>query len=419
MIELRNQDSKHSILKIITNHPLYFLVSLAFFISSIGTAFTSVAVYFLLEQYQSSSIVFASVFIAGTLPGFITSLWSGRVVHRKNLFYSVFCCQVIATIALIIPLTGMRLHRVDLLITAEVIACASTGILLPFIKNLEKSTFKNKHLEFLAAYDTYFFTFSFILGQGLATILLTFMSTYAFLLIDLCTYIASCSLLFSLRKSFKKCHLESHQNKSNSQQLRLTVLSKTQKNVLIMFIWIALTCSAPMALLPSIGQQFTAVNLLGLSPTLMLLCSRTIGQMFAPILATMLGIEKISRSRLLLVIMLLSYLMCYAGAFAQSSLLLSCILVITAHFCSNIVFTTAQYRLLKEFSVKTIGWAAAFNYRAMTLSTVTITFIAGYWIELFDIPSLFLLLLMVFIIGFLIITWPWSFLIKLRSYHHD
>lgn len=410
---------KTSIQQIVRSHPLYFLASLAFFISTVGTAFTSVAVYFLLEQYQAHAMVFAVVFAAGTLPGFLTSLWAGNVVHRKNLFFSVLGCQIIATIALAVPLIGMTLKRVELFVVAEIIASATTGILLPFIKRLEKLSFQDKHLEFIAAYDTYFFTFSFIFGQGMATILLGFMSTKLFLLIDFFTYLVSCAFLISLRESFQKIHMNTLSSEAQYDANCYRTLGANQRRVLLTFIWLSLTCSAPMALLPAMGQRFSVSTMLALSPTLVLLCSRTVGQILAPIIATFLGIAQMATSKALLVAMLCAYLFCYAGAFSSHNLWLSCAMVIVAHFFSNIVFTIAQYQLLKEFNAHIIGWAAAFNYRAMIISSVSISLLAGFWIDHLSLPSLFILLFFIMVVGFVSINWPLRFLKKTGRFYSE
>lgn len=382
---------------------IFFLLSLAFFLSSIGTSFTSVVIYYTLDINDSAYSVFTWVFAAGTIPGLITSIWAGKNANKKSVFRIVLICQISTCIVLIISIIEFKLNNFWFLIAAEVAASASGGILLPFSKTVEKKIFGSKNLEFLAIWDTVIFTLTFIFGQGLASLLLVFINPLTLLYLDLISYVVCLFIIIAIRKPLTNLNKKRRESVS-PRKIDKTKYTKEQKDVLYNFAWLSLVCAPPMALLPSFGRNFDSINMFEINSTLLLICSRTLGQIMGPFITGLLRIKSLHDSTLLPPLMLLIYLLCYSYVFFGKNIIIACALVISAHTFSNIAFTITQFRFLSVFDEEDIGMGAALNYRVTTFIISASAIISGYWVDMSGILPIYICLIIIAIMGYYVVN---------------
>lgn len=356
-------------LQFLKQRPLYFRVLIALFVSGIGTALTSVAVYQELTRTQAGSIGFSLAFAAGLIPGFLTSLISGRLAHRWSVGKVLILGQLAGLIALSIPLFGYHAGRIGWLFVAEATASAISGILLPLYKGLERQSFNDEAFEALASLDTFLLTTNFILGQGVGALLASHLSLAQFLWLDATTYIVALVLLFPIAR-----HLPSLATSDEvSPSPNLAALTLKQKKALMILPWLALICAPPMILLPARAVQWgpsvEVIAAFTMAPVLLIICSRTLGQILGPLAAAHLKMARLSATRWALPLTLFIYLVFYAVAYNVQSLPLVLISVLCAHVASNVVYAVGNYQMLHAFSpTETVG-ASARTYRWMTAIT--------------------------------------------------
>ena len=354
------------LLKLIFSKPLFAKVFLAFFISGIGTAFTSVAVYESLTKQDYGPFGFALAFSAGVLPGILTSWWAGRKYLSWSFGKLMVCAQVFGLVMLVFPLVSTLTNSVGWLLMAEVTASAVGGLLLPVYKTIEKSSFSEEELPQLAVLDTFLLTANFICGQGLGSLLTSMMSLRAFLFVDALSYVLAIGILIPLVKELSELKPKSEES---PKSFSYKALSSQQKKGIWLLPWLALTCAPLMVLLPSRSGDFSKVNLGGvmMTPALFLICSRTIGQLIGPWLASQLNIERLNGKHWSLSAALLIYVVLYSGAYLSSSIFAAAAFCVLAHVCSNVVYSVGNYRLMKVFDSTQVGWAFGYVYRISTL----------------------------------------------------
>lgn len=367
---------------ILKNKPVFLRVVLAFFISGIGTAFTSVAIYQEFAAQNIGAIGFAIVFVAGLLPGFITSSFAANRYKAWPVFTVLIAGQLLGLIALAIPLIGSYTHNVFCLLVAEIVASAIGGVLLPIYKTIERSSFADNELNAVAPLDTFLFTANFIFGQGLGSLLASQLSLRQFLFIDFISYAIAAGLFFSLKAKLDKI---SQNQSDNKKSYAYRDLSSTQKKSLWLLPWLSFVCAPLMVLLPARGIEFsqplTLLSSIKLTPVLFIICSRTLGQLAGPFLASHWDLAKLSSTKWSLPLSLLLYIGFYSLALNTGSLLLVGVFCCLAHVASNVVYCVGNYQLLANFNSEQAGWAATIVYRAMTIVTVLSSLVGGLLVQ--------------------------------------
>lgn len=365
-----------SLFNLIFSKPIFSRVLLALFISGIGTAFTSVAVYQQLAERDFGPFGFAIAFVAGLLPGMITSYFAGRYYKRWALGKTLLLGQLVGLLMLIFPLVAGSGGSIVWLLLAEIAASAVGGLLIPVYKTIERSSFLEEDLPKLAVLDTFWLTANFICGQGLGAILASVLTLRQFLLVDVFSYILALIILWPLGSQIKETVKDAE---SFSDRESYRKLDSRQKQAVWLLPWLAFTCAPLMILFPAKGADFSEVHFFGsvmMVPALFLICFRTLGQLIGPMVAAKLDIQKLSEKKFVLVWALLSYIFLYTCAFKVSSIYAAAVLCLMAHILSNIVYAVGNYQLMKFFKPEEVGWAFTFVYRISTL-LIGITAIAS------------------------------------------
>lgn len=347
--------------RIIFSRPAYARVLGALFVSGIGSAFTSVAVYRELGARGAGDFTFALAFAAALLPGFFTSFGASRISRVFRLRGLLLICLGGGLIGLLLPLLGYLEGNLVCLLGAEVLASASGGLLLPVFKGLERASFAEDDFQTLAALDSWIFTGNFIFGQGLGALLAARLSFEAFLLTDAFAYVVAILLVYPLNHGLSL--------PLPADDEALPELRGERRRAVLLLPWLALTCAPPMILLPARAGEWSAAEFAGvqLAPVLLLICARTLGQLLGPLLALRFDLARIGERSWALPLFLVSYLALYVGAYLASSLALVAGLVLLAHVSSNFLYAVGNFRLLQVFSAAETVEVAGFTYRGVTL----------------------------------------------------
>ncbi|NCN40838.1 MFS transporter [bacterium] len=369
-----------NLIKLLLEKPLFLRALLALFVSGIGTAFTSVAVYQTLSTMNWGASGFGLAFAAGLLPGMLTSTISGKHSYKWPVGKMLVAGQIIGLMALLFPIFGTGEYQIWWLLLSEVLASAVSGLLIPIFKSLERSSFEEDQFPSLASIDTFIITANFILGQGVGALLVSHLSLTLYLLFDVASYLIALILLWPLARKLKSLSAEEEPG-SDHRLPSFWALKPDQKKVLFLMNWLPLVTVPLMVTLPARGLEFGAsskvVGFLTMTPALFLICGRTAGQILGPMVALKMNMERISQKSWSLSLALFLYIFGYTLAFLVPSLHLAVLCCMFAHLASNVVYSVGNFQLMKSFSASEIGWAAGFLYRSASLIMGVVALLAG------------------------------------------
>lgn len=363
---------------LIKKKPAFFLVSLATLMSGIGTAFTSIVVYAELERSSAPAFMFAVAFAAGLLPGLLSSHFSGKWATNKSAVYLLVFAQIAGALMLCVPLAGLMYGQVEILLVAEGIASAVGGFLVPILQVLTRRFFENDELSVISIYESYIFTANFLLGTALGAAIYSIVGSFWFLVVDIFTYLIATALIVASYKIAGTYFVGKSESDRAEEGFRWSQLNPTQKRVFLIMPLLALCCAPSMAVLPKHAEQLGGSAWM-LTPVLLVLISRSSGQVFGPLVAGRLDFEKLISSRLAIPVCVFGFLILYAAAFHSSSLLLIGASVFMAHVLSNIVYILSFYGIPRYFDESIIGPVTARNYQLSVLS-ISLSALAGGWI---------------------------------------
>ena len=363
------------LLNLLRGKPRFTRVLLALFVSGLGTAFTSVAVYQQLSTLRWGPFGFGVAFAAGILPGLFTSSLSGRRAARWPVGKLLLLGQIIGLTCLIFPFLASFGNQIGWLLVAEVVTSAVTGLILPVFKSLERASFADAELPTLASLDTFLLSANFIFGQGLGSLLISSMSLRTFLIIDAISYAVALILLWPTAQSLGLIV------ESGSTLTVPRVLNFEQRVALTLMIWLPLVTVPVMVVLPSRGAEFGITTPLtawfAMTPALLLICGRTLGQILGPLLAVHLNMDRVRARPWSMPFALFLYIAAYSVALTVPSLFAAVAFCLMAHVASNVVYAIGGYQVMKAFSSAEIGWASGLLYRSATLVMGIVSLVAG------------------------------------------
>lgn len=369
-----------AIFQLLLKKKAYLYLSLAFFLSNIGTAFTAIAVYGEFAKLQVPAFFYSFAFILGLAPGLVTSHFSVRLGRRFGLAKVLVATQVAGGLLVILPLIGALEHNLWLLVLAEAIGSMIGGTLAPLYQEFLRKNFQDDELGYVSVYDSYVYTAQFILGQALGTLIYgSGIGTVNYILFDIGTYVlAAVIVLFAVMQNPTDFRNEI---KTSAAKLSWEKLTTRQKRAFWLMPLLSLACAPAMAVLPAEGAKIGSpveFLLFSISPALLFLFAKALGQLLAPQLLAKQDFEKLARSNGLLLGCVALYLLCYAGVYSLGSFGLAMPLIILAHIASNIVFVLASYSFTKNFSAEQIAMVSSRNYQASILSMSVAAFVGGF-----------------------------------------
>lgn len=351
-------------LRILKRKPNYLTVVAALFISGIGTAFTSVAVYSELAFRQSHPTLYTLAFILGLAPAVISSQVAGMYLTRFSATRWFGLMQMIAAIMLLPAIFGSK--SIALLLSAEAISSFVGGLIMPAYRYMERQSFKDDELPTAAVLDVFIFSLNFIFGQGLGALLYPLMGTQLFLIIDLMSYVLAAVIIF-LSNDISYSSAETKE----SSTFNYSQLTSLQRRALWLYPFLSFICGSLMSILPFKATQYDpSIKIIFLSPVLLLISSRTLGQMVGPFVIRGEKFMTLLKDTRFIPFCLTLFIVLYGITFNIHSLVLSAVLIVLAHIFSNIVYTVANFAITRCFDSSNITMAAARNYQFGILSLI-------------------------------------------------
>lgn len=372
---------KRNIFTLIKAHPSYFLLSLGSLVSGIGTSLTMIAIYAELSARNTPASFYSAAFILGVLPGLFTSGLTNKLSSRFKLSTILIVAELIGAASLVFPFIGLKSGLLSLLLVAEFIGSAITGLLAPFSDSIIRNNFEDQDLPLVTTYSVYSFSANFIIGQALGTILYNFIGTRIYLLLDLSSFLFAAGLIaFANRLRPHSFSLNQNGNEK-IEKFKWNELTLIQKRAFLITPALAAICAPAMSILPAIGPKFGVKANIGtiiIAPSLILLLLKTLGQMLGPLLTPSKKFEHMVNNNLLLITCLLIYLIFYLIAFTTTNIIIAGASIVLAHTFSNVVFILGSFSMTRYFSSAEIEIVSARHYQVVLVVITLSALWAGY-----------------------------------------
>jgi MFS transporter, DHA3 family, macrolide efflux protein len=374
---------------------LYFVFFLlASLIMQVGIGLTQIAVYGELVRLNANPIYFTIAFSLAVFPGLFSSRLGNYFTFKFNVMFLILGAQALGFISLIIPFLGASYHQIIFLISAEFISSFIAGLCYPAFQIYIKRVFFNDEILPLAAkLDVYVFSVNTIIGTGIGAIMYNLFSTPKYLAMNMLCYILS-FIIFTLAFCLKKDHVQKISKIELNKKYKSSIyydylfyfknMGQEKRYAFFMMIYIAIIATPSISLLPIIGNKFGSnVTVFGLvlTPAILFILSKAIGQMCGPLFIKNNMFNKIYNSKFLFFSFMLLFLLLYTFLYFSNYLFLSLVIIIFAHIFSNIIFALGMYAFQKSFSSDEIGLASSKQYQILTLSMAFISVITGFLVN--------------------------------------
>ncbi len=360
----------------------YVLIFLSMIIIGIASGFIQVILYNLLSSNNYSPFFFTLAFLAGLIPGILSShLGTNLVLHAYQHIYLTFV-NIFFALAVGLILLFHLSDNVFLLLVLECITSAVLGIFFPILQTVIKNTFKDERLALAAKIDVYAFSFQIIFGIGAGAVLINKVSAEEMLVIDLFLFLISGLVVFFAQDD-KPLNGEHTKAISKEASLFRDYTSK-QKRAFLMMPLLMLVGSPLSALLPSLNDKFGPIMILNfeLKPVHYLLISRSLGQLIGPLLVPKGLFSRIAKSNGVMLSFLVLFTLFYALLDFAGNPLVLLVVVIVAHAFSNMFYSLSFYLLQVEFAADQIpsvsGKQYRFNLTASLISTLFFGMVSNY-----------------------------------------
>ncbi|MBV8045377.1 MFS transporter [Pluralibacter sp.] len=360
-----------ALLRALRCHAWLRLLAAAFIWSSLGNGLTQVVVFGQLLQWQASPALLTLAWLFATVPGFIGSLLGETLCRRVAPLSVLMVAEAAGMLALLIPWFGLQHQSIPALLMMQSVEALLGGITWPALALIFKQGLRNDELPAATAMESLIFASQVLLGTGIGVLLFDRVSPFALLGIDVLSFLLSLGLLWLACRRFPEGAVSAPVTPV-VRGLAWATLSKVQKRSLLLLPALAAVGSPAMALLPALAQQLNPDDATGLA--LPLLFSRSLGQLFGPLLLNgdrLAGYAK--RNRLLL-----GCLLVFLGAYGVLPLtggttVAALLLIFIAHLASNVVFALGTFSVLHHFSATEVASASARTGRWQTLSAALAT----------------------------------------------
>lgn len=361
--------------------PWLLLLAFSFVISSIGNGITYIIVFSQLIHLSAPVSSLALAYVLSTVPGLAGSVVGERFTRNNNPFLVLISGECLGLLGLLIPLMAYQLNSVPLYLAAQTVSAFTIGMTFPAISKIFKTGLSADELPVATTLETIIFACNVLLGVGLGLVISNYVSFIHLLIIDVVSFVLSVIILIFSKSFFTKPFSFSN---TISSQLKFRSLSYAQRRSLLLLPLLAFTGAPAMALLPGLVPS-TAGFFDSQSTALILLFSRSLGQLIGPLLLNPERFEKNSNNNIKIIFSLFIFILCYGLLPIFPSVFAAVVLVIIAHIFSNVVFSLAVYSVLRHFDETQVAGAIAKSYRLQMLVTALISVSAGYCAQYFGV----------------------------------
>jgi len=374
-------------LKILLSKKPFLVFSFAFLLSQIGAGLTQVAVYGYLSHHELSEFLFTLTYALAVIPAFFASHLASKLAYRFSLFSLFTSTQILGALSVIIPIFGLLNENVYALQAAEFITAAIMGFNFPLTQTYIRRTFSDSEMIAAAKLDTYLFSVNVIIGLGIGSVIYNFVGPRLYLLIDAVTYLISAAMIVLSYKMHPepmlKADILSGEESSSffSNLLALRHLKDSERSIFMMLPALSILGAPIMSLLPAIGMKFGSEYDIGwgilITPSLILIFARSIGQFLGPMVVRQAWFEKSSKKLSLIFFCMAIYALFYALVELASNFFIAITLVIVAHIFSNIVYVIGMYLFQISFDESRILKYSSLQYQLQLVFMSIFPLIAG------------------------------------------
>jgi hypothetical protein len=358
-------------------NPWFAFITAGFLVTGIGTGLTQVAVFANLDRLGATPLNFAVAFAASVLPILISGEIGKSLVSRFDSFHVLIGVEVVGAISLLIPAIGIYSQSLSLLQAAPIFPALTAGLGVPAYSKIVKANAKAEDYTATAATESIAYAVNVMAGAGVGAIFYLVTPPLLYLGIDLASFIAAAVLIRSSQKRVPKMAAAA---KSETVTGRTLGTRHGLAVPLLINAALALVTTPALALLPAVAQHFEASRVgltFSISTVVVLIFARSLGQIIGPLLTTDAIINRFLTARWTMLLPAAGYLVLYVMVATTSNFLAAFVLVVAAHICSNLVFTTAQVAILRSFSKERIADASALSMQLQVLVMSALSIVTG------------------------------------------
>lgn len=379
-----------NIYEIIRRRPEFGLLTLAMFLSNLGSGLTQVALYSQLNEVKAGSEAFAVAFALAIIPGLFVGQIAAKLSGRFNWAKVLIGAQVLGGLGVVPALFGARTHSVPLFLTAEFAAALTAGLAYPIQQSLIKRLFSSDELGVVLKIDTLSFATTVLVGLGVGSLLIGVFGGTVYVAVDIGTYAAAAAVI-GVALKLRPASFVPHAAPPSTTIAGSTAtaphagLSPAQRRALSILPILALVGTPAMSLLPYAAMRFGADFAVGsatIAPSVAFIFAKSLGQMLGPMLVPQKLLAPLTRSSKGLSAALSVFAAAYCFALTTSSPTLGLALVMLAHIASNVVFMVGLFAMQSAFSACEMAARSAFQYRLqlaiMTGASLAAGFLAKY-----------------------------------------
>jgi MFS family permease len=398
----------NQILLLLARNKSYRLVVLSALVSGIGSGLSQVAVFGELTMLSASPLVFTSAFALSMIPGIFSSAWGAKLVSRFSALQILGLAEVIGALTLIIPILGAINDSIPLLLISQIFPAILSGLIFPVMQQFTRAQCKPSDLATVSVLESYVFSTQVVLGFGVGTILYAQIGAVSYFTIDVLSYLISALFIFM---AAKHTFVNTSTTRAGSSSAGHVVeswelFSPVRRRAFLLLPLLSIFGTPAMALLPVIGMSYgkqIAVADFILTPSLLLIFMKVLGQLIGPLLLTPSAIEKHFSSNRTIILCGAGYVSAYLLASLVGSLPLASVAIIIAHIFSNVIYVIATYSAKTSFNEKEIAVISSRQYQIQLVAITTLSLVSGtiaehvsvYWGILSGIPLVALTLLAV------------------------
>lgn len=358
----------HSIFK---GYQTYLVFVFASLISGIGSGFIQIVVYNQIAAHNLPPIYFGLAFALSVFPALLGS-HIGRLIAEKEKFniYIAYSQLLAIIVILLIDIVSLK-SNIKYILFCEAITSFSASVAFPVLQKLIKLTFKPEKLSLAAKFDTYLYGANIILGLGLGSLLSSLVDLKGLLIISLVLYVISTVFFFFSAPKY----LSWEAGQAHADRFSWKALNHQQKLSFILMPTLIIVGTPATSLLPSIYSNFYGndiSNYFMISPVLLLLVFRSIGQFIGPLIIKGEKFDALSQNSKIIYFSLFFFLGTYIFIFSTNNFYCALMLVVLAHIASNVIFSLAIYLTLASFNTEEIAKISSFQYQINQL-VITLT----------------------------------------------
>ena len=355
-----------TVFKILSKRPKFLALILALFLSSVGSGVTQAVVLGELGRLGADGFTLSLVFVLGLVPGFLSSRVAVGWVNRFGLERVLPIVQIAGIPAVIFGGVGLALNLPWLLLGVEAMSSAVWGMTVPFVNSMVTAELDESELAPFSRFENSIFSSQAILAFGIGTLLWPYVGAYPLFGLDLISYFIAAFCFRAFLVNRKRSAEVSKVGSSAVPRPAWKSWTPIQKRQLAIVPVLALAASPAMALLPLLGQKWGALAVMGgitLSPPLVLMFAKTVGQVVGPWFATDGIMDRISQRRMWLPVLLIGFMGFYLLASQVQRLGIAFCLIGIAHLLSNILFTAGYLGVRRGFQGEALVEASVLQYQ--------------------------------------------------------